>query len=220
MAVLDKEIRVIALKGERGTNGQDGQDGQDGKSSYELAVEEELFSGTLQEWIETFATPENYITRTEFQKVTQAQYDAMEQAGTLVPNCYYLIIDDTTAQDFEDLKNDTIINNAKHLYMHNLRIQGTITGYSYDVFATLYTKNNTPITVSNIFNCFAEQTVNFIKLECNGLVGTYEFHSIVYDIMIDKRTNELKIEYWYNDDYQSLDITSSATINDKITQIF
>ena len=105
MGNLDKEIRVIAVKGERGNDGQDGQDGQDGKSSYELAVEEELFSGTLQEWIETFATPENYITRTEFQKVTQAQYDAMAEAGTLVANCYYLIIDDTTAQDFATMQN-------------------------------------------------------------------------------------------------------------------
>ena len=110
MATLDKEIRVIAVRGEKGT---DGQDGQDGKSSYELAIENELFSGTLEEWINTFATPENYITRGEFQKVTQAQYDALKQAGELIPNCYYLIIDSTDAEDFEqalgdisDLKDD------------------------------------------------------------------------------------------------------------------
>lgn len=102
MATLDKEIKIIMLKGASGQDGQDGQDGtdgQDGKSSYELAIENELFSGTLAEWINTFATPENYITRGEFQKVTQAQYDALKQAGELIPNCYYLIIDDTTYED-------------------------------------------------------------------------------------------------------------------------
>lgn len=95
MSSLDKEIKIVMLKGERGT------DGQDGKSSYELAIENELFSGTLEQWINTFATPENYITRGEFQKVTQAQYDALKQAGQLTPNCYYLIIDDTTYDDIE-----------------------------------------------------------------------------------------------------------------------
>lgn len=108
MGTLDKEIRVIAVKGARG---QDGQDGADGKSSYELAIENELFSGTLEEWINTFATPENYITRGEFQKVTQAQYDALKQAGELIPNCYYLIIDSTDAEDFEQAQED--ISNLK-----------------------------------------------------------------------------------------------------------
>ena len=108
MATLDKEIRVIAVRGEKGT---DGQDGQDGKSSYELAIENELFSGTLEEWINTFATPENYITRGEFQKVTQAQYDSLKQAGELIPNCYYLIIDSTDAEDFEQALKD--ISNLK-----------------------------------------------------------------------------------------------------------
>ena len=111
MATLDKEIRVIAVKGEKGTDGQDGQDGQDGKSSYELAIENELFSGTLEEWINTFATPENYITRGEFQKVTQAQYDSLKQAGELIPNCYYLIIDSTDAEDFEQALDD--VSNLK-----------------------------------------------------------------------------------------------------------
>ena len=109
MGTLDKEIRIIAVKGERGTDGQDGvdgQDGADGKSSYQLAIENELFSGTLEEWIETFATPENYITRGEFQKVTQAQYDALKLAGQLIPNCYYLIIDSTDAEDFEQALED------------------------------------------------------------------------------------------------------------------
>ena len=77
-----KEIKVLMLKGEAG------------KTSYDLAVEEELFSGTLEEWIETFATPENYITRTEFQKVTQAQYDELKARGELITNCFYLIVDD------------------------------------------------------------------------------------------------------------------------------
>ena len=90
MAVLDKEIKIIAVKGERGT------DGQDGKSSYDLAVEELHYSGTLEEWIESFSTPENYITRDEFKKVTQAEYDALEQAHQLIPDCYYIITDDET----------------------------------------------------------------------------------------------------------------------------
>ena len=46
MASLDKEIKVMMLKGEKGT------DGVDGKSSYELAVEELHYSGTLEEWLE------------------------------------------------------------------------------------------------------------------------------------------------------------------------
>lgn len=93
MASLDKEIKVIAVKGETGN---------DGKSSYDLAVEELHYSGTLEEWIETFATPENYVTRNEFQKVTQAEYDALEQAGELIPNCYYIITDDTSYTDLVD----------------------------------------------------------------------------------------------------------------------
>lgn len=93
MATLDKEIKVIAVKGMKGDNGQDG------KSSYELAVEELHYSGTLEEWLESFATPENYVTRNEFKKVTQAEYDALEQAQELIPDCYYIITDDTTYDD-------------------------------------------------------------------------------------------------------------------------
>lgn len=102
MATLDKEIKIMMLKGEKGQNGTDGQDGQDGKSSYELAVEELHYSGTLEEWIETFATPENYVTRNEFQKVTQAEYDALEQAQELIPDCYYIITDDNSYNDMID----------------------------------------------------------------------------------------------------------------------
>lgn len=87
MASLDKEIKVLMLKGERGY------------SSYEQAVEEELFSGTLEEWIETFATPENYVTRNEFKKVTQAEYDALKRDGELIPNCYYVITDDDSWEE-------------------------------------------------------------------------------------------------------------------------
>lgn len=84
MASLDKEIKVVMMRG------------LTGNSSYQDAVENELFSGTLEEWIETFATPENYITRTEFQKVTQAQYDELKAQGQLIPNAFYLITDDDT----------------------------------------------------------------------------------------------------------------------------
>lgn len=93
MATLDKEIKIIAVTGAKGDNG---------KSSYELAVEELHYSGTLEEWIETFATPENYVTRNEFQKVTQAEYDALVEAGELIPNCYYIITDDTSYTDLVD----------------------------------------------------------------------------------------------------------------------
>ena len=84
MASLDKEIKVIALKGEKGN------------SAYQDAVENELFSGTLAEFMSTFATPENYITRYEYKKVTQAEYDALEQSGQIINNCYYIITDDDT----------------------------------------------------------------------------------------------------------------------------
>lgn len=94
MASLDKEIKVMMLKGSKGN------------SAYQEAVENQLFSGTLEEWIETFATPDDYITRKEFQKVTQAQYDALKEAGQLIPNCYYLIIDDTTYDDIEQAIED------------------------------------------------------------------------------------------------------------------
>ena len=93
MAVLDKEIKIVMLKGQRGT------DGQDGKSSYDLAVEELHYSGTLEEWLESFSTPENYITRNEFKKVTQAEYDELEANHQLIPDCYYIITDDTTYDD-------------------------------------------------------------------------------------------------------------------------
>lgn len=93
MASLDKEIKIIMLKGEKG---------QDGLSSYDLAVEELHYSGTLEEWIASFSTPENYITRDEFKKVTQAEYDALEQAHQLIPDCYYIITDDETYDDLID----------------------------------------------------------------------------------------------------------------------
>ena len=59
MAILDKEIKVIAVKGERGY------------SSYEEAVKNGLFVGTLEEWINSFSTPENYVTNTTFQNAIQ-----------------------------------------------------------------------------------------------------------------------------------------------------
>jgi hypothetical protein len=42
--------------------------------------------------------------------ITQAKYNELEKAGTLIPNCYYFIIDDTTAEDIniviENLNNE------------------------------------------------------------------------------------------------------------------
>ena len=90
MGTLDKEIKVIALKGEKGN------------SAYQDAVENELFSGTLAEFMSTFATPDNYITRYEYKKVTQAEYDALEQSGQIINNCYYIITDDDTWETIQD----------------------------------------------------------------------------------------------------------------------
>ena len=91
MASLDKEIEVLMLRGEKGY------------SSYEEAVANALFSGTLEEWIETFATPDNYITRYEIKFVTQAQYEALVEADQLRPNCYYFITDDDTWDTIQDI---------------------------------------------------------------------------------------------------------------------
>ena len=108
-----KEIKVLMLKGEIG------------KSSYQLAVENELFSGTLEEWIETFSTPENYITRTEFQKVTQAEYDELEEQGLLIPNAFYLITNDATYDEIMSALGDlssrvTIVENSVSGLTNNL----------------------------------------------------------------------------------------------------
>lgn len=91
MASLDKEIEVLMLRGEKGY------------SSYEEAVANALFSGTLEEWIETFATPDNYFTRYELKFVTQAEYEALIQADQLRPNCYYFITDDETWETLQDV---------------------------------------------------------------------------------------------------------------------
>ena len=115
MGTLDKAIQVLMLKGEKGY------------SSYEEAVANELFSGTLEEWIETFATPDNYITRFEYKKVTQAEYDALVRDNAFIPDCYYFITDDDTwqtilsiianmndlSEDVDDVKDDiTTLNNG------------------------------------------------------------------------------------------------------------
>lgn len=88
---MNKEIEILMLKGQRGY------------SSYEEAVANALFQGTLEEWIETFATPENYVTRNEFKKVTQAEYDALVVAGELIENCFYIITDDDTWNEIQDI---------------------------------------------------------------------------------------------------------------------
>lgn len=125
MASLDKEIKVIMLKGASGT---------DGKSSYELAVEELHYSGTLEEWLESFSTPENYITRNEFKKVTQAEYDELEANHQLIPDCYYIITDDETYDDLierieaiessiEDIQDDITTKYNARVYTRELMTQ-------------------------------------------------------------------------------------------------
>ena len=94
MASIDKEIQIIMLRGKTGA------------TSYEDAVKHNLFSGTLEEWIETFATPDNYITRYEFQKVTQEEYDALEEAQLVIPNCYYVITDDDSWDVMQQIISD------------------------------------------------------------------------------------------------------------------
>ena len=94
MATLDKEVQVLMLKGQKGN------------SSYQDAVDNGLFVGTLEEWIQTYATPENYLTRSEFQKVTQEEYDEMAETHSLEPNCYYFITDDDTWETIQTILSD------------------------------------------------------------------------------------------------------------------
>lgn len=82
--------------------------GDDGMTSYELAVKYLGFSGTLEDWIKAYTTPEDYFTRDDLKMVTQAEYDELKANNKLVAGCYYFITDDTTLEDLE-----TAITKAK-----------------------------------------------------------------------------------------------------------
>lgn len=243
MGTLDKEIKVIAVKGERGT------DGTDGKSSYDLAIENELFSGTLEEWIETFATPENYITRSEFQKVTQAQYDALKLAGELIPNCYYLIIDSTDAEDFEQLKTDVsnldddindpttglkvkvatntsdIAENTSDIAENSTNILNiiencclyrhsmSITYSTYTFLLTLYTSNRTALTANDIVDIL--NTGNY-SYEITGISSNWTyltFDNQDYTITL-RGGSSLSVAFFINA------FKYNATITDVIYKVF
>lgn len=75
--------------------------GDDGMTSYELAVKYLGFTGTLEDWIKAYTTPEDYFTRDDLKMVTQAEYDDLKANNKLVAGCYYFITDDTIAEDFE-----------------------------------------------------------------------------------------------------------------------
>lgn len=83
------DTKVVMLKGD------------DGMTSYELAVKYLGFTGTLEDWIKAYTTPEDYFTRHELKMITQAEYDDLESNNKLVTGCYYIITDDTTLEDLE-----------------------------------------------------------------------------------------------------------------------
>ena len=187
MAVLDKEIKVIMLKGERGLKGQNGKDG---KSSYELAKENLLFSGTLEEWIKTFATPENYFTRAEIQRVTQAEYDKLVETGQVAPNCYYLITDDNTLETLESsitllkkLISALQINKIEKAITSNNGYISTITNSGTGIelkTAKVNGKQNFSVEVcsDDIYFYGEDQngftTVDFTLLDINGRINDLE----------------------------------------------
>lgn len=163
MASLDKEIEVLMLKGEKGY------------SSYQEAVANGLFVGTLEQWIETFATPDDYITRYEYQRVTQAEYDALAEAEQLQANCYYIITDDDTWEILEDVISrvgtletsmetaqgdisdlQTDVNDLKELksnqYVGTDTYTATITNDGNEILIKIEATNSGKITALDIIN--------------------------------------------------------------------
>ena len=125
MGTLDKEIKIIMLKGEKGN------------SSYEEAVENGLFSGTLEEWIETYATPENYVTTIDFQRVTQEQSSDISDLQEDVSDLKNDVSD--LQEDVSDLKNDvydetTGLKNRVSINENNINdLQNDVLGLQNDV---------------------------------------------------------------------------------------
>lgn len=166
MATLDKEIQVLMLKGEKGY------------SSYEEAVANELFSGTLEEWIETFATPDNYITRAEYKKVTQAEYDALVRDNAFIPDCYYFITDDDSWQTIL-----SIIANMNALSEDVDDVKGDITTLNNDLQSAVNDISGLDSRLDDVENALA-RTVNTIFVseagaEVNLTAGTYLFYTTI-----------------------------------------
>ena len=190
MATLDKEIKVIAVKGQRGY------------SSYEEAVANDYFSGTLEEWIETYATPENYVTRDEFKKVTQAEYDALEQAGELIPNCYYIITDDETYDELITRLNgiDTTIteidNQITEIDNRVLAIENKKIGTDISFSETEITINEAGLYAISFKQYEWESSQKVLICSIANISQNYVFYGIVSNItfVYDGSTHKLTRE--------------------------
>lgn len=181
MASIDKEIKVLMLKGEAG------------KTSYDLAVENLLFSGTLEEWIETFATPENYITRLEFQKVTQAEYDEMEAQGELIPNTFYLITDDDTYEEIT-----TAISNLNTSYT-NLSEQVSINSQEISNLQQDITRLEDDITNTNSNVTQNTNDIADLRIQVNGLIrGGRVAYSTSSEALANLISQHPNVKLWCN----------------------
>lgn len=204
MATLDKEIKIMMLKGERGSKGKDGQNGADGKSSYELAKENLLFSGTLEEWIETFATPENYFTRAEIQRVTQAEYDKLVETGQVATNCYYLITDDNTLETLESLIT-TLQNNKVEKVTSNNGYISSIKSIGNQIHLQVSNKIGMQLLVkiseNNIqiicLNQNGQVAANFSLLDNNNKITTLEEKITT----LEEKTDTLEGKHLYRHDF-------------------
>lgn len=249
MATLDKEIKVIAVKGQRGY------------SSYEEAVANDYFSGTLEEWIATYATPENYVTRDEFKKVTQAEYDALEQAGELIPNCYYIITDDTTydelinriealesdvtdnTSDITDIQDDitnikgdiTDIETAiaglenKKLYQHNIYLYGYLDNAQPSFTITMQITNNSAEQINSFFKLymFLNQK-GFVSANNRHLAtghiqklenSSYKNYPIDRGVFYDSSTGHIHGSYIENTTITGFEFSSISTIEDTVVEL-
>ena len=109
------------------------------------------------------------MTRNEFKKVTQAEYDALEQAGELIPNCYYIITDDET---YDELM--TRLNG----------IDTNITGIQSDI-----TNINSDITD-------IETAITGIETAITGLQNKKLYqHNISFSVMGADRTGTMALIY-------------------------
>ena len=157
MGTLDKEIKIIMLKGEKGN------------SSYEEAVENGLFSGTLEEWIETYATPENYVTTIDFERVTQEQSGNISDLQEDVSDLKNDVYDETTG-----LKNRVSINenNINDLQNDVLGLQNNVSSLNDVIYdETTGLKNRVSINENDINNL--QENVSNLEQDISSL-GTLE----------------------------------------------